>query len=192
MGTELWPQMSWHLCGENRREEAERNKTTVMEYSLGKAGIRKPGWIETGGSGRSCRQELKKETLGDREMLSRRGRGTGGKEGESAPSNPFCQSQWGKENWDPGLSQTLDAAGLLISMNLQLPGYERGLAITCLILFTILNFIYLLLWGGACYGRNVKPVLSFHHGPGREPQSSGVVASPFIQCAISLAPVLFL
>lgn len=43
--------MSQHLCGENRGEGAERNKTTLMEYSLGKVGIRKPGWIEIGGGG---------------------------------------------------------------------------------------------------------------------------------------------
>lgn len=64
--------MSRHLCGEDGREEAERNKTTVMEYSLVKVGIRKPGWIETGGSGRSGRQELKKGSLGDRDVKPKR------------------------------------------------------------------------------------------------------------------------
>lgn len=52
--------MSRYLCGENGRGEAERNKTTVMEYSLGKAGIRKPGWTETGGSGREQQTRAEK------------------------------------------------------------------------------------------------------------------------------------
>lgn len=84
--------------------------------------------------------ELRKGPLGDRDDKQKRGRNR--KDGELGPPNPFYQSQRTKEDWDPGLSQTLEAVGITqalrprTSMNLRPPGYKMGLAIICLILST--------------------------------------------------------
>lgn len=137
-----------------------------------------------GGSGR---QELKKGSLGDRDVKQKREGNRGDGKGV-CPIQSFLSITVNQGEGDPRPESDTGCCRhrtRLRSSHLTEPTAPW-------LLFTFLTYIYLFVWGGACYGRNVKSLFSFHHRPGIEPKSSGVVASSFIQCAILLVPVLFL